>query len=183
MLPSADPLNLPGAAVALVIAGEPAQLLLIRRAAHPLDPWSGHVALPGGRIDPGDMSSLHAAMRETLEEVGVTLEQSFLRTTLPPTAAFAGTARPRFQVDAHVFRLPDLPDVRIALDEVAEAFWIPTKELKNPARATNHVLTGHSAGLAQARFPALEYEGRVIWGLTYSIVRQFLEATSRFEDF
>jgi len=183
MEPSAEHIALPGAAVALIIAGAPPQLLLIRRAAHPLDPWSGHVALPGGRIDPGDTNSLHAAIRETLEEVGVVLEQSFLRTTLPPTTAFAGTARPRLQVDAHVFRLPDLPGVRIAIDEVAEAFWIPLSELKNPARATRHILAGQSAGIAQTHFPALEYEGRIIWGLTYSIVHQFLAMTSRFEDF
>ena len=39
------------AAVALVLAGVGNDLSLcaIRRAEHPLDPWSGHMALPGGR--------------------------------------------------------------------------------------------------------------------------------------
>ncbi|HXO29869.1 MAG TPA: hypothetical protein VOA80_21150, partial [Thermoanaerobaculia bacterium] len=43
------------AAVALVLAGA-AELALcvIRRAEHPRDPWSGHLALPGGRADPAD---------------------------------------------------------------------------------------------------------------------------------
>jgi 8-oxo-dGTP pyrophosphatase MutT (NUDIX family) len=180
---SANPTAIPGAAVALIVAAEPAKLLLIRRAAHPLDPWSGHVALPGGRIDPEDLSSLDAAIRETFEEVGIVLEQSLLRTSLPPTTAFAGTARPRFQVDAHVFRLSGLPDVRPAPGEVAEAFWVPLAELQNPARATAYVLESQIPGVSQARFPALGYEGHIIWGLTYSIVRQFLELVPRFGDF
>ena len=34
-------------------AGEP-ELLMIKRAEHAGDPWSGHVACPGGRMEPGD---------------------------------------------------------------------------------------------------------------------------------
>ena len=40
------------AAVAVVLAGEGGalRLCIIRRAEHPRDPWSGHIALPGGRV-------------------------------------------------------------------------------------------------------------------------------------
>src|SRR5688572_28899501 len=64
------------AAVAAVLhepgEGHP-ELLFIERAEHPLDPWSGHMAFPGGRVDPGDPGPRHAAERETLEEVGLDL--------------------------------------------------------------------------------------------------------------
>ena len=59
--------------MALVLAGSGDELSLcfIRRAEHPLDPWSGHMALPGGRWDPTDPHPRAAAERETLEEVGI----------------------------------------------------------------------------------------------------------------
>jgi 8-oxo-dGTP pyrophosphatase MutT (NUDIX family) len=41
-----------------------AELLLIRRAEHPSDPWSGHMALPGGRNDPQDTSLYETVVRE-----------------------------------------------------------------------------------------------------------------------
>src|SRR5258708_29910868 len=63
------------AAVALVLAGA-AELALcvIRRAEHPGDPWSGHLALPGGRADPADPHPRAVAERETMAEVGLALD-------------------------------------------------------------------------------------------------------------
>ena len=60
------------AAVAAVLGPTPEglQLLFIERAQHPDDPWSGHIAFPGGRIEIDDPSPRAAAERETLEEVG-----------------------------------------------------------------------------------------------------------------
>ena len=46
-------------------------VLLARRALHPEDPWSGHVGLPGGRWEQGDVSLLATALREAQEELGI----------------------------------------------------------------------------------------------------------------
>ena len=43
---------------------EGAEVLLIRRAEHELDPWSGHMALPGGHGDAQDDSLVATAVRE-----------------------------------------------------------------------------------------------------------------------
>ncbi|MGB5283894.1 MAG: NUDIX domain-containing protein, partial [Polyangiales bacterium] len=51
------------------------EVFFIRRAEHPRDPWSGHMAFPGGRRDAGDATLLDTAMRETREEVGVDLSR------------------------------------------------------------------------------------------------------------
>jgi len=61
------------AAVAIVVreGTDGPQVLLIRRADHPGDAWSGHMAFPGGREDPQDENLLATAIRETLEEVGL----------------------------------------------------------------------------------------------------------------
>ncbi|MCA9764471.1 MAG: NUDIX domain-containing protein, partial [Gemmatimonadetes bacterium] len=56
------------AAVALLLVPAPDRLLLIRRADRLGDPWSGHLALPGGRQEPADASLLETAIRETAEE-------------------------------------------------------------------------------------------------------------------
>src|SRR6185295_12084220 len=69
--------GIPEAAVALVLAGpgEDLSVCAIRRAEHPLDPWSGHMALPGGRKDATDPHPRAAAERETWEEVGLALTE------------------------------------------------------------------------------------------------------------
>ena len=56
----------PRAAVAAIFTPT-LELLFMRRAEVSGDPWSGHLAFPGGRVDPTDRDDLHAAMRETEE--------------------------------------------------------------------------------------------------------------------
>ena len=50
-------------------------LLFIRRAEKNGDPWSGHMAFPGGHIESSDTSLLDAAIRETREEIGLDLRE------------------------------------------------------------------------------------------------------------
>src|SRR5213596_3679172 len=52
--------------------GDP-ELLMIKRADAEGDPWSGHIACPGGRMEPGDHDLEQTAIRETWEETGVDL--------------------------------------------------------------------------------------------------------------
>ena len=55
--------------------GDP-EILFIKRAGRAGDRWSGHTALPGGRRDPLDADDRAAAIRETMEEVGLDLTRS-----------------------------------------------------------------------------------------------------------
>ena len=76
VLPPADSAEeaAPEAAVSVCLAPDPhgaATVLLIKRAEHPLDPWSGHIGLPGGRRETDDLDVLATARRETHEEVGL----------------------------------------------------------------------------------------------------------------
>ena len=59
------------AAVAIILTPQPDSILLIRRADRSGDPWSGHMALPGGRREAGDSDLAGTAIRETVEEVGI----------------------------------------------------------------------------------------------------------------
>ena len=64
------------AAVALILreGARGLEILFIRRAEHPHDPWSGQMAFPGGRAEPGEEDLRATAVRETAEEIGVDLE-------------------------------------------------------------------------------------------------------------
>jgi len=161
------------AAVALILrageAGEP-ELLFIRRAEHPADPWSGHVAFPGGRKDPTDATLEATAERETLEETGIDLARDGVvlgrlddlqpRTpTLPPIVV-----RP--------FVAAVLPLVSLTLsDECADAFWVPLAWLRDPTSRLESVVRVRGADM---RVPSYRRGEHVIWGMTERILQQFL---------
>src|SRR5688572_18573814 len=57
----------------LVPAADGVEVLMIRRASREGDPWSQHMALPGGFRSPSDADLFATALRETREEVAVDL--------------------------------------------------------------------------------------------------------------
>ena len=66
-------------AVAIVLdkhASTDASILMIKRAEHKGDPWSGHMAFPGGRCEAFDKNGLATAKREMHEEVGFDIDDA-----------------------------------------------------------------------------------------------------------
>ncbi len=146
------------------------ELLLIRRAERQGDPWSGHMALPGGREDPTDRGPLHTAMRESREEVGIDLREDAVLGRLSDVRPISGA--PRIAVSAWVFGVSTGTTVR-PNHEVSLAIWVPVRELLHPGASQQylHALTeGETLAL-----PALAYRDHVIWGLTHRILTEFLE--------
>lgn len=158
------------AAVAAILrgtAGE-AEILLIRRAEHPRDPWSGHMAFPGGRRDEADPSLLATAIRETREEVGLDLEaRGELVARLPDLPAVARGRRLGLTIAPFVFVLRG--EVSLGLnDEVAEALWAPLGALGRGEGAGTLVYPWEGVPI---ELPCLHVEGRVVWGLTYQMLQ------------
>ena len=164
------------AAVALVLRDGPAgvELLFIRRADHPEDPWSGQMAFPGGRSEPGDIDLLATAVREAEEEIGVDLSRE--AEYLGPLDEVRAMARLRpvdLAIAPFVFRLRGGATFR-PNHEVRSIHWIPLDELMREDRRS--VMDYPYQG-STLQFPCLRVEHVVIWGLTY---RMFVGLQERF---
>ena len=151
------------AAVALMLRERSGglELFVIKRAEKSGDPWSGHMALPGGRQEPGDKDAYDTARRETLEEVGIDLNEGRFLGWLDDV----GPRRALGQlVVSTVVVAIDAEPGHLDPREVVEAFWVPVDLLVD-----EHVEIPDFPG----SWPAFTYEDRyVIWGLTHRILTQ-----------
>jgi len=89
-------MNLPEAAVALLVKRDGPhgpEVLLGRRVKRESDPWSGHLALPGGRPEPHDRDLMDTALRECREEAGIALSRGDVVGGLPEIVAGRVTGR------------------------------------------------------------------------------------------
>jgi 8-oxo-dGTP pyrophosphatase MutT (NUDIX family) len=161
------------AGVALVLrpAAGGLEALFIKRAEHPNDPWSGHVGLPGGRVESHDEGLVHTAIRETAEEIGLSLaEDPHLLGPLDEIRATARTRSIDMKIAPFVFAAEGAPDLLTLSDEVAATHWIPLAEVFDSSH-TASVTMPHAGQVL--RFPAIEVRGLTIWGLTLRMLRNF----------
>jgi len=156
------------AAVAVLIRPDDA-VLFIRRAEHENDPWSGHMALPGGRVDPGDGGPEEAARREVREEIGVDLSDAVLLGMLDQVAS--PDLAPRVCVSPFVFALADNPTLSIAKDEVASVHWYDMDMLFGGVGRGTFPFTYNGIDY---ELPCIDQEDRRIWGMTLRIVDDLL---------
>ena len=163
------------AAVAIVIreSADGPQVLLIRRADHPGDAWSGHMAFPGGREDPQDENVLATAIRETLEEVGLDLRQAGrLLGQLAPLPAMARGRPVHMTIVPFIFEL--VADATLLYsDEVVEAVWVPLDPLLQGQLRTTFAVDRDDG--ERVDLPAHDVGGRVVWGLTYRMLDSLFE--------
>jgi 8-oxo-dGTP pyrophosphatase MutT (NUDIX family) len=162
------------AAIALVlrpsVIGEP-ELLMIKRAEAENDPWSGHVACPGGRMEPGDRDLEATAIRETWEETGIdlardgrvlgTLDDMSPRTpSLPPLVIrpFVAVVKPEVTI--------------VESPEVAATFWVPLAAIRETAAWGRAMVP--IRGVGEREVDAFRHGEHTIWGLTHRALTQFL---------
>jgi 8-oxo-dGTP pyrophosphatase MutT (NUDIX family) len=154
---------------------EEAQVLLIRRSEREGDPWSGHMAFPGGKRDATDTSLFVTALRETQEEVGLDLERhARLVTRMPSVPALTRSKRGGMLVTPFIFAL-DKPEHQefVLSSEVAEAFWVPVGPMAR-GEITTTFPSRHEGTLLQ--LPAFSVQDRIVWGLTHRMLSMLFAA-------
>lgn len=153
--------------------GRSLELLFIRRAEHPLDPWSGHMAFPGGRSEPGDRTPADTAIRETREEIGLDLAaHGTLLARLPDLPAVARGKRLGLTITPFVFAVDGAPPVT-PNDEVAEVVWAPLGPLTHERAIVPYRYVHEGTPLL---LPSVRVGERVVWGLTFQMLRTLLDA-------
>ncbi len=166
------------ASVAAVLRAPPgggdAEVLLIRRADNPEDPWSGHMAFPGGRRDASDASLLATAIRETREEVGLDLARhGEVLARLPDVPAVVRGRRLGMTIAAFVFAIRPEGEALLAPNhEVAETIWTPLGAI---ARGDGRTIFPYDHEGVLLQLPAVTVNDHVVWGLTFQMLHELFE--------
>ena len=165
-------------AVALILQVRDGELhiLMIKRAECEGDPWSGHMAFPGGRKDPGDANGFACAVRETKEEVGLQLlpEDNCIG-RLSEINAMSRARGLGMAVTPFVFRLNR--EVTFSPNhEVAEVVWVPLEFLLEPENRQQ--MEWKLRGM-KIPIPCYFFEGRRIWGLSLNMLDELLSLVER----
>jgi len=153
------------AAVALLLkpVDRDLKVFFVKRVENPDDPWSGQMALPGGKRDAKDQSLKQTVVRETLEETNINLLDRCRFLGVMETQRSA--PRPEMKILPFVVLLEHEPSIK--LNKELESFvWISLEEL---VRHKGIVKFGFGD------FPAYIVGNSIIWGLTYRILEKFIE--------
>lgn len=162
------------AAVAIVLRDRATgiDVLTIRRSERPGDPWSGHMAFPGGRQHESDADLFVTAARETREEVGIDLgKQAELLGSLDDLRAYGGGRPLDMIIRPFVYALTVPVTLQLDHREVHSALWVPLPLLFEE-ETRGSIL--YEMGGTRTEHEAFVYRGHHIWGLTYRILSQFL---------
>jgi 8-oxo-dGTP pyrophosphatase MutT (NUDIX family) len=161
-------------AVAMILQVRDGELhiLMIKRAEREGDPWSGHMAFPGGRMDKTDANGYAVAVRETAEEVGLALgpqDECIGRLSeinaRPHKGAFGMAVSP------FVFRLERQVEF-VANYEVAEVVWIPLEYLLD---SDNREEMAWDYKGVEIPMPCYMYGKRRIWGLSLMMLDELMD--------
>ena len=160
-------------AISLILRRTEAGLeaLMIKRADRESDPWSGHMAFPGGRGERADSNNLHTARRETWEEIGLDTDQHteclgrLSDIAIPP---FRG--HHRMVITPYLFTIDQVPELN-PNHEVAEVIWVPLAFLAN---ADNRELMQRQRKGVTRDIPCYFYNGERIWGVSLTMLDELV---------
>jgi 8-oxo-dGTP pyrophosphatase MutT (NUDIX family) len=160
------------AAVAMIVRELPGDLeiLFIERATDVHDPWSGHLAFPGGKVESGEQAR-QAAERETREEIGLLLESELY---LGRMSDIVGANLP-VRVSCFAYAAVSTAIHPVMNREVRDVFWARLSDIRDPARHQTATVGFSGRSLEVPAIILTQPDKPVLWGITYRLVMQFLE--------
>lgn len=163
------------AAVAIILRdGEHGtEFLLMQRAKHPKDPWSGQMSFPGGKIDPEDATSKDAAIREAEEEVGIVLGEQDYIGRLDDIYGLKVDNQYSVHVACYVFK-PQQPVNATGNHEVADLVWLPFSWLQDEGNRHDYWHPS-SPDVAMPAVLIDEDKEQVLWGLSLRMMSMLHE--------
>ncbi len=160
----------PSAAVALVVTRESPSILLVRRANHAADPWSGQWAFPGGKVDESDSDLLATCQREVLEECGCHLSADHYERALPISKAGRLQKHPVI-VAPFLWEIPERVELNPDETEIASACWLELSYLIDPDNHDSGVIAPE---YDNREFPYIRLGDTPLWGFTYMVLMNYL---------
>jgi 8-oxo-dGTP pyrophosphatase MutT (NUDIX family) len=147
------------------------ELLMIKRAEHETDPWSGHVALPGGRMEPRDRDLEQTAIRETWEETGIDIARDGYVLGQLDDLGPRTPVLPPLVIRPFVAVVPPTV-VPVANPEVADAFWVPLSSLRERAAWGLGMVDIRNVGPREVN--VFRHQEYTVWGLTERVLKDLM---------
>lgn len=159
------------AAVLILLRDEPggAEVLLTRRSNSVKD-HKGQVSLPGGVVEPHDADTLHAALRESAEEVGLDPARVRVLGRLDDYTTITG-----YHVTPWVGTIESYNGLAPGTAEIERVFAFPLAALLDSTRL-RRIPADHPDGFAEVL--VCEWDGEVVWGATARMLMGLLEVVS-----
>ncbi len=161
------------AGVLLIIYGRRNKKILFIKRSNKVRYHQGEISLPGGAYDSRDSSLVDTAIRETSEEIGLSIEPSAIWGQLDDVPTHVSN----FVISPFVTHLDHLPSLRVNLDEAVDVIGTPVRALLG---AQSKRLAG-SRGL-RSGIGFFRVGEDIVWGATGTIVRQFLDIITYGKD-
>jgi len=168
------------AAVAIITREHPQhglEVLMIERSHRKGDPWSGHMAFPGGVSERHDVNPFATARRETREETGIDVlglrclgHLSELRTHTRQRGAHAS-----LRIRPYVFAV-NLPlSVRLN-HEAVDSIWLPLDFLADHGNRDHMHWRWRNRDV---QLPCYRYQGKTVWGLSLQMLDELVEVLGK----
>ena len=156
------------AAVAVLfnITNDEPCVLMIKRSST-LSHHSGEWAFPGGMIEDSDDSPMHAALRETNEELGVAGEDIDVWCGMAPVDTSTG-----FEVWPYAGRIRDDAPLTLQEREVADVVNVPVRVFVDDASKRTITLIRNGG---TRKMIAFAYGDRIIWGASARIIANTID--------
>jgi len=158
----------PAAVLVPLYESEGEYYILFTRRTERVEHHKGQISFPGGARHKEDGDLVDTALRETFEEIGVKPEDVEILGELDRM----GTVTSNFLITPFVGIIPYPYEFTVSEEEIEELVEVPISALlaQENYREERQVYEGRTY---VASF--FQYEGKVIWGATARILKQFLD--------